>query len=144
MVYVVLLMNGFKVTCQIGSNLLLLTELFPAWRKLPAVCLGPLLFYLNNTASDQTIKLFADNTNLFIASKDTCLINLTVNDDINKHNHWFIANRLSLNLDKTCHMVFLPHRSDFNVYCNTKLDGVTINEVESCRYIGLIIDNELN
>jgi len=36
-VYVVLLTNGFEVICQIGSNLLLLTELFPAWRKLPVV-----------------------------------------------------------------------------------------------------------
>jgi len=40
-------------------------------------------------------------------------------------------------------MVFLPHRSDSNVCFNVQLDGVTINEVKSCRYLDLIIDDEL-
>jgi len=30
-------MNGFDVVCDIGSYLLLLTELFPAWREIPLV-----------------------------------------------------------------------------------------------------------
>jgi len=51
--------------------------------------LGPLLFllYVNDIANavpDQTIKLFADDTNLFIASKDPCILNSTFNDAINK------------------------------------------------------------
>jgi len=86
---------------------------------------------------------FADDTNLFIASKDPYLLNSTVNDAINKLSIWFIAKRLSLNLDKTCYMVFLPHRSDSNVYFNVEINGVTINKVKSCRYLGLIIDDEL-
>jgi len=80
----------FEVICQIGSNLLLLTELF-LYSLAKITCgvpqgsvLGPLLFllYLNDIANavpDQTIKLFADDTNLFIASKDPCLLNSTVN-----------------------------------------------------------------
>jgi len=55
--------------------------------------LGPLLFvlYVNeitNVEPGQTIKLFADDTNLFIASKDPCLHNSTVNDVTNKLNIW--------------------------------------------------------
>jgi len=40
-------------------------------------------------------------------------------------------------------MVFLPHISDSNVYFNVQLDGVTINKVNTCSYLGLIIDDEL-
>jgi len=45
-------------------------------------------------------KLFSDDSNLFIANKDPCLLNSIFNNAINKLNIWFIANRLSLNLDK--------------------------------------------
>jgi len=78
MVYVVLLMNDFKVICQIGSNLLLLTETLAkiACAVLQGSVLGPLLFllYVNdivNVVPDQAIKLFADDTYLFIAVKST-------------------------------------------------------------------------
>jgi len=40
-------------------------------------------------------------------------------------------------------MVFLAHRSDSNVNLNVKLDGVTINKVKSCRYLGIIVYDEL-
>jgi len=75
--------------------------------------LGPLLFllYVNDIANavpDQNIKLFADDTNLFIASKNPDHLNTIANDAINDLNTWFIANRLGLHLDKTCYMVILP------------------------------------
>jgi len=107
--------------------------------------LGPLLFllYVNdiaNAVSDQTIKLFAGDTNLFIASKYQ--LSRLIYDAINKLNIWFISNRLSLNLDITCYMVF-PHRSESNIYFNVQIDGVTRNKVKSCGYLCLFIDDEL-
>jgi len=94
----------------------------------------PQELYVNDIANavpDQTNKLFADDTNLFIASKNPCLLNSTVNDAVNKLNIWFIANRLGLNLDKACYIAFLPHKIDSNVYFNVQLDGANINKVKS-------------
>ena len=123
MVYAELLMNGLEVICQIDSNTRLLQMLSLALLKLLAVfcrdlcCNGTLLFllYVNDIANavpDQNIKMFADDTNLFIASKNPDHLNTIANaavDDLNI-SLWLIANRHSLNLDKTCYMVFLPNR----------------------------------
>jgi len=110
--------------------------------------LGPLLFllYINDIANavpDLNVKLFADDTNLFITDKDPPLLNSTANEAINKLNNWFIANRLSLNVDKTCYMVFSPHKNACCVNFKLLLGGLEIRKVKSCRYIGLIIDDEL-
>ena len=110
--------------------------------------LGPLLFlpYVNDIANavpDHIVKLFADDTNLFIANKDPFLLNIIANEAINNLNKWFITNRLSLNVDKTCYMVFTPHKSDYSVNFKLLLGGLEIKKVKSCRYLGLIIDDEL-
>jgi hypothetical protein len=73
--------------------------------------LGPLLFliYMNdivNTVPGNNVKLFADDTNLFVSGTDSCLLNQTANEYIQLLNDWLLANRLSLNLDKTCYMIF--------------------------------------
>lgn len=55
---------------------------------------------------------------------------------------WFIANRLSLNLDKTCYSIFghcREHLSAFKLY----IDGKIIKKVECCKYLGILIDSDL-
>ena len=41
-------------------------------------------------------------------------------------NVWFIANGLSLNLDKTCYMVFLPNKGGSDVNFDLQLNGIGI------------------
>jgi len=55
-------------------------------------------------------------------------------------NQWFIANKLSLNIDKTCYMVF---PSDTNNNTRLTVDIQEIQKVSSCRYLGVIVDDEL-
>ena len=110
--------------------------------------MGPLLFllYVNDIANfvpDQNIKLFADDTNLFISTTDQYLLNSIANEAMSNLNSWFIANRLSLNLDKMCYMVFSPRRLDSSIEFNSQLNGTAIQKVTSCRYLGIIIDDEL-
>ena len=52
---------------------------------------------------------FADDTNLFISGNDTDIINREINCEMSNINNWFTANKLVLNLDKTCYML---HRQD--------------------------------
>ena len=107
--------------------------------------LGPLLFliYVNDIANavpNVNVKLFADDTNLFVAGPSLVSVNLTAIDSINCLNQWFIANKLSLNIDKTCYMVF---PSDTNNNTRLTVDTQEIQKVSSCRYLGVIVDDEL-
>jgi len=68
--------------------------------------LWPLLFliYLNamaNAISGEQVKLFADDTNLFISRKNTKETIIVANDCINSLYKSFVAINFSINLDKT-------------------------------------------
>jgi len=80
--------------------------------------LGPLLFllYVNDihkAVLDAKVKLFADDTNLFLYVKNLCtLFDRRANTCLQHMYKWFIANRLSLNVDKTCFCVFGNERKN--------------------------------
>jgi len=52
--------------------------------------------------SNKTGKLFADDANIFIFHRDIFMINIMANEYISSLSQWFIANKLSLNIDRTC------------------------------------------
>ena len=69
-----------------------------------------------------TLKLFADDTNLFLYNSDRVNLFATANIKMVLLSEWFIANRLSLNLNKTCYSVFGPNNKDntgLNLYMGT-------------------------
>ena len=69
-----------------------------------------------------TLKLFADDTNLFLYNSDHVNRFATANVNMVLLSAWFIANRLSLNLNKTCYRVFGPKNKDntvLNLYMGT-------------------------
>ena len=79
--------------------------------------LGPLLFLLyvndfyNSTALDPI--MFADDTNLFYEHNDLKTLFSLVNQELQKINEWFEANKLSLNVEKTKYSLFhKPSRRD--------------------------------
>ena len=74
--------------------------------------LGQLLFllYINdicNSVPGEKIKLFVDDTNLFIVAKSASELEVKANLHISNINKWLGANRLHLNTDKTCCSLFL-------------------------------------
>jgi len=83
--------------------------------------LHPLLFLLGLYANDminalprEKLKLFADDTGLFISGVDISVLNHNCNCHINALNRWFIVNRLHLNVQKTNVMV-LPKNNVDNI-----------------------------
>ena len=73
--------------------------------------LGPLLFliYINDmfkaSNSISTI-MFADDTNFFLSHKNIKEMFTKMNEELQKFNIWFKANKLSLNVDKTKFTLF--------------------------------------
>jgi len=75
--------------------------------------LEPLLFliYVNdigNAVPYQAVKLFADDTNLFVFGDSLADIENQASNCVYALNNWFVSNKLSLNLSKTCFMIFSP------------------------------------
>ena len=141
--FVSYLANRFQFTSvdNVHSSLLTVTCGVPQ-----GSVLGPLLFllYVNDIANavpGESVKLFADDTNLFLSCKDVDSLNQKANLCIRRLNDWFLANRLSINLDKTCYMLFPASTNASKI--NLELNGMRIKNVSSCRYLGIIIDNEL-
>ena len=94
--------------------------------------LGPLLFllYINDLPScvpEAKLKLFADDTNLFLADTNLTRLEYTANICLKNMEQWFIANKLSLNVDKTYYSIFCGrklfdvNRSLYLFMCNQRL-----------------------
>ena len=112
--------------------------------------LGPLLFiiYVNdivNAVKDIKIRLFADDTALFIHGKDVEMIYNKMKDALIRLRDWFKSNRLTLHLDKTCYSIFHgPRKKIPRMYDNMSIDGHVIHREHKVKYLGLIIDETLS
>jgi len=110
--------------------------------------LGTLLFliYVNDIYScinNATVKLFADDTNLFVSGMSIDEVSANANTCIIKLNTWFSANKLSLSLDKTCFSVFGVRDDNTRCKVELRLDNVILKQVSCCKYLWIIIDNNL-
>ena len=110
--------------------------------------LGLLLFllYINDIESVSNIFssiLFADDITLFCSSKNLQELTAIVNNELGNIMQWLNANKLSLNIDKTNLMLFRPKGK--NEICpSIHICGASIIEVDSAKFLGMVIDNRLN
>jgi hypothetical protein len=56
---------------------------------------------------------------------------------------WFLANRLSINYDKTVYSIFSPNKMKLNSF-RLYINNIEINRVEYCKCLGVILDEELS
>ena len=110
--------------------------------------LGPLLFltYVNDLAyvSDLLFTLmFADDTTCIVTGKNLKDISEQINSELRLIVIWLKSNKLSLNVNKTNFMVFTPKRKQHDVI-NLNIENHTINEVNQCKFLGVILDNNLS
>ena len=78
--------------------------------------LGSILFliYVNDiykALPNERIKLFADDTNSFLFEKNGKSLYEKAAKCLNKLNQWYFANKLTLNLTKTCYTVFFRQKN---------------------------------
>ena len=110
--------------------------------------LGPLLFlvYVNdivNALDGVTPRLFADDTNLFLYSKNLNLLEIESNKAIANIAEWMTANKLSVNIGKTCYQFFNPHPKLPSTNLSLKLNGIEIERNHIVKYLGIYIDEDL-
>ena len=107
-------------------------------------CLGPLLFiiFVNDIhllSIYSKLILFANDTTIFNSHMCNKYLQFMLEYDINLMTDWFNANKLSLNLHKTAAMQFWNNNTNLEL----RVDNVKIPVVESTKFLGVQIDNQL-
>ena len=124
--------------------------------------LGPLLFllYINdiNNATSQAepflfhdncaeSTLFADDTANLIIDADPTEILCRTKRTLSAIHQWYLANSLSLSMGKSYYILFHnPHQKQISINFPEKIyiGNVHIDRAKSTKYIGVIIDEQLN
>ena len=109
--------------------------------------LRPILFiiYINdiwNVSDVVKCVLFADDTNIFCSEKNLTDLQLTLNRELGKLFVWFSVNNLSLNLSKTNYILFRNRSADTDL--NICIITIHVTRVQSSKFLGIIIDENLN
>ena len=140
-----------QVKCKtLSSNTIEISNIYPITHgTAQGSCLGPLLFniFCNDIYENVThcnLILFTKDTTLYASHRNTNYLNFMLQEDIENLNSWFIVNKLSLNLQKTSAMLFLPKQSiNNNTNLNLKIDNEPLPIVTQTKFLGITIDNQL-
>ena len=109
--------------------------------------LAPLLFIfyvidLKNAPSLLDPMIFADDTNLFYTLKNMHYRFSEVKKELNNINEWFVANKLSLNIEKTRYSFFhKPNKKDNIPFQlpNLTISNRKIKREESIKFIAMLL-----
>ena len=108
--------------------------------------LGPLLFliYVNDLSSCNIpgkLRLFADDTNIFISGKSVLEVTQMANTSLQCIYKWFSLNKLTVNLSKTCYSIF---GNNENPDVPISIGDTEISKVDFTKYLGISLDYKLN
>ena len=112
-------------------------------------CLGPLLFlvYINDLPyciNHGITELYADDTGLSASGKKVHDVKKLINLDLDKTYIWLLANKLSINVEKTKYMIFATeYKRGQYPDLTVKINGSKIKQVDRKDYLGLILDEQL-
>ena len=84
--------------------------------------------------------MFADDTTLYFDECNQVFLDTLIKKELLYINKWFISNRLTLNINKTCYMLFNNKLSHINISIN----NINLTIVKSTEFLGIIIDENLD
>ena len=113
--------------------------------------IGPLLFliFVNDLSNSTRVLdpvLFADDTNLFCSDNNIKTLFETANQELSQINDWFLANKLSLNVEKTKYMLFYKCIDQENISLKLPLLQLNSNIIErenSLKFLDVILHEHL-
>jgi hypothetical protein len=123
----------FSVTCGVPQGSVLGTLLF--------------IIYTNDLPGSlrcTTCILFADDTTIYVSGRNIKELYKLINEDIASLAEWFKVNKLSLNISKTHHVLFSKVKDINTEIYELKLDNNVISRVKCVKFLGLLIDENLN
>ena len=97
-------------------------------------------------SNDVKFILYADDFNIFVSdvSTENCVTNITnMNNGLNAIKLWMCCNRLTLNVDKSCYMLF-KRRGHVDGHIGVKIDNFDLNRVDSVKFLGVSLDERLS
>ena len=111
--------------------------------------LGPLLFllYTNDivmAVGKNKLRLFADDSNVFITADNATTRQQKMKEVLLSIFIWFKANKLTANINKTAYSIFKRNGVIPGCLNSIKIDNGVINRVKELKYLGIILDDELN
>lgn len=111
--------------------------------------LGPLLFLvyindLNRSIMYSKTRHFADDTCLLYINNSLKQLKKHMNKDLQNLYNWLIANKISLNKDKTEVLLFRHPKKIINYNLKLKLNGKILKFSNSVKYLGVYLDPFLN
>ena len=111
-------------------------------------CLGPLLFlvFCNDLPLNLTFCkaiLFADDTTIYASHTNLRYLQWCICEELKQLLDWFMANKLTLNLGKSCCIIFGAGKKRLE-QLELKINNVTIPIVDDCKFLGIWIDKSLN
>ena len=110
--------------------------------------LGPLLFIIYTNDLPNCLKfskaiLFADDTTVYLTSKNIPNLFNNINSDLDLLAEWFRANKLSLNIEKTNYVVFKQNPTEIDEHLKIKIGNNTIEQKYVIQFLGLYIGAQI-
>ena len=90
------------------------------------------------------IHLFADDTSIFISNKNLEELETIVNSELVNISDWLISNKLTLNVSKSNFTIIHPPQRKRNKQVTIKINGENLEEKSLTKYLGVLIDKNLN
>ena len=122
--------------------------------------LGPLLFliYINDIVQSSSLGhfvLFADDTNIFVTANSEKEVYTKANELLREINLYMLSNQLHINTEKCIYMYFRPRLNNNERKTCARirvvgsdhlllLNGQKIKKTDKARFLGIVIDENLN
>ena len=139
-------LNNRQQCVQVGNQI---SSFLPIKCGVPqGSVLGPLLFlvYINDIANSSKLiqfQLFADDTCIFYSHKNKIVLENTLNSELAKVSNWLIANKLSLNVEKSNVLTFRNKNSNNDAILDLSINEQKLTEKVYAKYLGVLFDNKL-
>ena len=104
--------------------------------------LGPLLFLI--FINDLPTCLTQTSINIYASDSTLKQVETILQTDVDNMIKWFYKNRLMLNRSKSYSMLITTNPMFTNAKLNISIDGETISQVSTMKYLGIDIDSKPN